>query len=109
MKTFCLNQQLYMSFAHLICRFEASNAKTFNRSEELSHPIHSDNCIITSCSRLTDTSQVIEDSLCNCVVNASAYYYRNYSAILYLNDHDFRGGEFFFIDKKTGDQVTSRF
>lgn len=55
-----------------------------NRSD-LSHKIHADNCLIKNES--------------SCVRESPAYTWRDYSAILYLND-DFDGGEFFFVDDR---------
>lgn len=73
------NTPLYFSYTHLVCR-TALNDKNLDRTD-LSHPIHSDNCIIqpdNSCKRVRP-----------------AYTERDFSAILYLNDN-FNGGDFFF-------------
>ncbi|KAG1703681.1 Prolyl 3-hydroxylase 1 [Nymphon striatum] len=80
-KYFHLNG-LYFDFTHLVCRtsLETSDDK---RDDDLSHAIHSDNCIVQS------------DGSCN--KNPPAYTWRDYSAILYLND-GFQGGDFFFSD-----------
>lgn len=49
--------------------------------DDLSHQVHADNCLLKD----KDT----------CFPESPAYVWRDYSAILYLND-DFQGGEFFF-------------
>lgn len=54
--------------------------------DDLSHLVHADNCI------LKDKE--------TCIRESPAYIWRDYSAILYLND-DFQGGEFFFTKDQT--------
>ncbi|XP_067929835.1 prolyl 3-hydroxylase 1-like isoform X2 [Watersipora subatra] len=80
--------QLYFDFTHLVCRTAVDAGAV---RDDLSHPIHSDNCIIQ------------ENGLCNKV--PPAYAQRDYSGILYLND-DFEGGEFFFTDKSLHEQAS---
>lgn len=55
-----------------------------NRTD-FSHEIHADNCLISN------------DGFCH--REDPAYTWRDYSAILYLND-DFDGGEFFFVENQ---------
>ncbi|XP_072571869.1 prolyl 3-hydroxylase 1 isoform X1 [Paramormyrops kingsleyae] len=84
---FRLETPLYFSYTHLVCR-SAFDDKQEGR-EDLSHPIHVDNCQLIS-------------ELNDCVKEPPAYTHRDYSAILYLND-DFEGGDFIFteLDAKT--------
>lgn len=58
----------------------------------MSHEIHADNCIIKNGGA--------------CVQEDPAYTWRDYSAILYLND-DFDGGEFFFVEDAKRRRVQS--
>jgi len=51
--------------------------------EDNSHPIHGDNCILD------------EDG--SCIKRSPAYTWRDYSAIMYLNN-DFEGGHFVMTD-----------
>ena len=53
--------------------------------DDLSHQVHADNCLLKN----KDT----------CIRESPAYVWRDYSAILYLND-DFQGGEFFFAEDR---------
>jgi len=62
-----------------------------NRSD-FSHRIHADNCVISN------------DGFCH--REDPAYTWRDYSAILYLNE-DFEGGEFFFVENRTTHRVQS--
>ncbi|XP_046881219.1 prolyl 3-hydroxylase 1 [Hypomesus transpacificus] len=84
---FRLDSALYFSYSHLVCR-SAIDEKQEDR-EELSHPVHVDNCLLIS-------------ELNECIKEPPAYTHRDYSAILYLND-DFEGGDFIFtqLDAKT--------
>lgn len=70
-------------FAHVSKKFIWSlfSDSPVNRTD-LSHEIHADNCVIKEGS---------------CLREDPAYTWRDYSAILYLND-DFDGGEFFFVE-----------
>lgn len=106
---FKLKQKLYFTFTHLVCRsaisgisikqlyviFDEKNCfflgTSFNRTD-LSHAIHADSC------------NIFENGTCEYAY--PAYTWRNYSAILYLNN-DFIGGEFFFASdiKETVVQV----
>ena len=100
---FCLNNELYLAFSHLICRYEAPDFSNKNRdANELSHPIHSDNCIL-HCPKLLGNRD--RSDFCKCVEEPPAFVNRNYSALLYLNNDDFSGGEFFFSDYKTESKV----
>ncbi|MBN3301323.1 P3H1 hydroxylase, partial [Amia calva] len=84
---FRLETPLYFSYTHLVCR-SAIDEKQEGR-EDLSHPVHVDNCQLVS-------------ELMDCIKEPPAYTYRDFSAILYLND-DFEGGNFIFteLDAKT--------
>ncbi|XP_018399168.1 PREDICTED: prolyl 3-hydroxylase 2-like [Cyphomyrmex costatus] len=79
---FNLDRPLYFTYTHLVCRTALLDSPA-NRTD-LSHEIHADNCVIKN----EGTSCLREDP---------AYTWRDYSAILYLND-DFDGGEFFFVE-----------
>lgn len=59
---------------------------------DLSHEIHADNCVIKDRGF--------------CLRENPAYTWRDYSAILYLND-DFDGGEFFFVEDWKSRRVQS--
>ncbi|XP_074659759.1 prolyl 3-hydroxylase 2-like isoform X2 [Tubulanus polymorphus] len=85
---FQLKRPLYFDFTHLVCR-TALNETNKDR-DDLSHPIHSDNCIIQ------------EDFTCR--KELPAYTQRDYSALLYLNE-DFEGGEFIFAHRNLSTQV----
>ena len=74
----------------LICPF-LTDSKT--ERTDLSHPIHSDNCIIQP------------DNTCK--KEPPAYTSRDYSAVMYLNQ-DFQGGEFFFTHQNMSMQVRQR-
>ncbi|XP_045470805.1 prolyl 3-hydroxylase 1-like [Harmonia axyridis] len=76
---FNVEEPLYFSYTHFVCR-TAIKGDLGNRSE-LSHEIHADNC------------NIYPDGVCE--KEAPSYTWRDYSAIIYLND-DFLGGEFFF-------------
>ncbi|CAK9805831.1 Prolyl 3-hydroxylase 1 [Anthophora quadrimaculata] len=78
-KYFGLHQHLYFSYTHLVCRTALPDSPVDR--DDLSHQVHADNCLL----RDKDT----------CLRESPAYIWRDYSAILYLND-DFQGGEFFF-------------
>ncbi|KAL5489009.1 hypothetical protein EMCRGX_G018048 [Ephydatia muelleri] len=76
---FQLKQPLYFSFTHLVCRTAMDDQ---DNRKDLSHPVHSDNCILDA---ITGECHKVQP----------AYTWRDYSAILYLNN-DFEGGQFFF-------------
>ncbi|KMQ88258.1 prolyl 3-hydroxylase 2-like protein [Lasius niger] len=78
---FDLDSPLYFTYTHLVCRTALLDSPA-DRTD-LSHEIHADNCVIK------------DGGLC--LREDPAYTWRDYSAILYLND-DFDGGEFFFVD-----------
>ena len=82
---FQLSTPLYFSYTHLVCRTAKENANQANR-RDLSHPVHSDNCVLQSNG--------------SCLKIAPAYTWRDYSSLVYLND-EFEGGEFFFADRHT--------
>ncbi|KAM3877998.1 prolyl 3-hydroxylase 1 [Diretmus argenteus] len=84
---FRLDTPLYFSYSHLVCRAAISEKQ--EEREDLSHPVHVDNCLLIS-----------EHN--ECIKEPPAYTHRDYSAILYLND-DFEGGDFIFteMDAKT--------
>uniref|UniRef100_UPI0035901F86 prolyl 3-hydroxylase 1-like n=1 Tax=Myxine glutinosa TaxID=7769 RepID=UPI0035901F86 len=77
---FRLKSPLFFSFSHLVCR-TALDGKQGDRMD-LSHPVHADNCVLN-----TEFEE--------CRKEPPAYTYRDYSAILYLNDN-FDGGKFIF-------------
>uniref|UniRef100_A0A8C7T8Y4 procollagen-proline 3-dioxygenase n=1 Tax=Oncorhynchus mykiss TaxID=8022 RepID=A0A8C7T8Y4_ONCMY len=85
---FRLDSPLYFSYSHLVCR-SAIDGKKQDGRDNLSHPVHADNCLLVS-------------ELNECIKEPPAYTNRDYSAILYLND-DFEGGDFIFteLDAKT--------
>ncbi|KAH0506412.1 Prolyl 3-hydroxylase 2 [Microtus ochrogaster] len=88
---FMLNSTLYFSYTHMVCRTALSGQQ--DRRNDLSHPIHADNCLL-------------DPEANECWKEPPAYTFRDYSALLYMND-DFEGGEFIFteMDAKT---VTER-
>lgn len=71
--------------------FFPSSDSPMNRTD-FSHEIHADNCVMSN------------DGFCH--REDPAYTWRDYSAILYLND-EFDGGEFFFADSQTKQHVQS--
>ncbi|KAK3863986.1 hypothetical protein Pcinc_030285 [Petrolisthes cinctipes] len=84
---FNLQEPLYFTFTHLVCR-TARPEMSFNRSmSDLSHAVHVDNCLL-------------QDSG-DCLRHPPAYTFRDYSAILYLNS-EFKGGEFIFTHDQSG-------
>lgn len=84
---FLLNSTLYFSYTHMVCRTALSGQQ--DRRNDLSHPIHADNCLL-------------DPEANECWKEPPAYTFRDYSALLYMND-DFEGGEFIFteMDAKT--------
>ncbi|EGV96066.1 Prolyl 3-hydroxylase 2 [Cricetulus griseus] len=84
---FMLNSTLYFFYTHMVCRTALSGQQ--DRRNDLSHPIHADNCLL-------------DPEANECWKEPPAYTFRDYSALLYMND-DFEGGEFIFteIDAKT--------
>nr|XP_033341231.1 prolyl 3-hydroxylase 2-like isoform X2 [Megalopta genalis] len=80
---FGLDQPLYVTYTHLVCR-TALSGSPMDRND-LSHQVHADNCL------LNDQN--------DCIHESPAYTWRDYSAILYLNE-DFQGGEFFFAKER---------
>nr|XP_060623249.1 prolyl 3-hydroxylase 2 [Anolis sagrei ordinatus] len=84
---FMLNTTLYFSYTHLVCRTALSGQQ--ERRNDLSHPIHADNCLL-------------DPEANECWKEPPAYTFRDYSALLYMNN-DFEGGEFIFteMDAKT--------
>ncbi|XP_015594433.1 prolyl 3-hydroxylase 2 [Cephus cinctus] len=85
-----LDQQLHFTYTHLVCR--SALLDTSSDRERLSHAIHADNCLL--------------DDQNNCIRKSPAYTWRDYSAILYLND-DFSGGEFIFAKTQTMESIQS--
>lgn len=82
---FNLNSTLYFDYTHLVCR-SAKKDKNQDARNDLSHPVHADNCILMkngSCERIPP-----------------AYTSRDYSALVYLSEN-FEGGEFFFANRET--------
>nr|BAF35980.1 leprecan [Molgula tectiformis] len=72
---------LYFDYTHLVCR--TALPKSSSEREDLSHPVHADNCL------LQDNGE--------CLKKPPAYVWRDYSAILYLNNK-FEGGNLIFVD-----------
>ncbi|XP_060578762.1 prolyl 3-hydroxylase 1-like isoform X6 [Ruditapes philippinarum] len=85
-----LTRPLYFDYTHLVCR-TAVDGDTDDREADLSHPVHSDNCMIQP-----DGS---------CIPDAFAYVQRHYSGVLYLNDN-FEGGQFFFAHTNKSEQIS---
>ncbi|XP_015765326.1 PREDICTED: prolyl 3-hydroxylase 2-like [Acropora digitifera] len=81
---FQLDTPLYFSYSHLVCRTSVMDPNGHNEFH-LSHPIHSDNCLLN------------RDGLGTCPKRSPAYTWRDFSALLYLNG-DFTGGEFLFAN-----------
>ncbi|XP_058946466.2 prolyl 3-hydroxylase 1 isoform X1 [Pocillopora verrucosa] len=82
---FQLDTPLYFSYSHLVCRTSLMDPNDPNPGFHLSHPIHSDNCLLNL------------DGLGSCPKRSPAYTWRDFSALLYLNG-DFKGGEFLFAN-----------
>ncbi|XP_058493785.1 prolyl 3-hydroxylase 2 [Solea solea] len=84
---FLLNSTLHFSYTHLVCRTAITGQQ--DHRNDLSHPIHADNCLLDPDANV-------------CWKEPPAYTYRDYSALLYLNEN-FAGGEFIFteMDAKT--------
>ncbi|CAD6204817.1 GSCOCG00002996001-RA-CDS [Cotesia congregata] len=76
---FNLHQHLYFTYTHLVCRSALPGSPV--NQQVFSHDIHADNCL------------AIKEGVC--LHESPAYTWRDYSAIVYLND-DFEGGEFIF-------------
>ncbi|KAH1022924.1 prolyl 3-hydroxylase 2 isoform X1 [Dendroctonus ponderosae] len=87
---FNIEESLYFSYTHLVCR-SALAGSSQNRTD-LSHKIHADNC------------NVLGDNIC--AKKYPAFHWRDYSAILYLND-DFEGGHFIFSADSKGRKIQS--
>ncbi|XP_061493010.1 prolyl 3-hydroxylase 3 [Rhineura floridana] len=79
---FTPGKDLYFSFTHLVCRTAAEGDQEGRM--DLSHPVHADNCLL-------------DPEGNTCWREPPAYMYRDYSAILYLND-EFQGGNLFFTE-----------
>ncbi|XP_053146766.1 prolyl 3-hydroxylase 3 [Hemicordylus capensis] len=79
---FTPGKSLHFSFTHLVCRMAAEGEQEGRM--DLSHPVHADNCLLDPDGN-------------TCWREPPAYIYRDYSAILYLND-DFQGGNLFFTE-----------
>lgn len=82
---FKLDKELFFDYTHLVCRtaIKDKEVKKSTIDTNLSHPIHGDNCILFGNG--------------TCTKQPPAYTWRDYSAIVYLND-DFEGGEFIMTD-----------
>ncbi|KAG7199780.1 hypothetical protein KM043_000443 [Ampulex compressa] len=85
---FGLERRLHPTYTHLVCRTALPDSPA--ERHDLSHEIHADNCIA--------------DDEGACHRESPAFTWRDYSAILYLND-DFEGGEFFFAERGKGRQA----
>lgn len=82
---FDMRKRLNFAFTHLVCRHALADAISDESEEHLSHPVHSDNCVVNG------------DGPGTCPERSPAYTWRDYSALLYLNG-DFSGGQFIFAD-----------
>jgi len=91
-KYFQLPSKLFFSFTHLVCRTAETTEAQKNR-QDLSHPIHSDNC------------NLLEDG--TCIYAYPAFTWRDFSSILYLND-EFVGGDFLFANPDKSVQSSLR-
>ncbi|CAH1153591.1 unnamed protein product [Phaedon cochleariae] len=87
---FGVPEKLYFSYTQLVCRSALSDSP--KERTDFSHEIHADNC------------NILDNGTCSKV--PPAFTWRDYSAILYLND-DFEGGEFIFAADKYGSQIQS--
>nr|XP_022901177.1 prolyl 3-hydroxylase 1-like [Onthophagus taurus] len=87
---FELNRKLYFTYTHLVCRSPVPGSPS-NRTD-FSHVVHADNCNLKKNLK--------------CEKEYPSYTYRDYSAIIYLND-DFDGGEFVFVSDFYGKQLES--
>ncbi|GAB1602337.1 prolyl 3-hydroxylase 1-like isoform X2 [Argonauta hians] len=87
-----LTRPLYFDFTHLVCRTAVDEEET-DRGDDLSHPVHADNCLIQP------------DG--TCLKEVPAYIQRDYSAILYLNA-EFTGGEFMFAYPNKSEQLSMK-
>ncbi|XP_044752189.1 prolyl 3-hydroxylase 1-like [Coccinella septempunctata] len=89
-KYFSIEEPLYHTYTHFVCR--TSLKDSVKNHNELSHEIHADNC------------NIYPDGVCE--KEAPSYTWRDFSAIIYLND-DFLGGEFFFSSNMNPDSIQS--
>lgn len=88
---FKLNSYLYFAYTHLVCRTALPDSP--GSRTDLSHPVHADNCVLTSDGQ--------------CLKQRPAYTWRDYSAIVYLNEN-FEGGDFIFARNKETIQASVR-
>ncbi|KAE8744370.1 hypothetical protein FOCC_FOCC008974 [Frankliniella occidentalis] len=97
------NKNLYFSYTHLVCRsakpgllitsiIGGTLAGEFFNSSQYSHEIHADNCWLSKNG--------------DCMKADPAYYWRDYSALIYLNNN-FKGGEFLFSADAYGNHIQS--
>uniref|UniRef100_A0A915JN90 procollagen-proline 3-dioxygenase n=1 Tax=Romanomermis culicivorax TaxID=13658 RepID=A0A915JN90_ROMCU len=87
-KYFNLTSHLYVDYTHFACRSTKPGSTTLRN--DLSHPIHGDNCMF-------------KDGRCD--KRFPAFTWRDFSAIIYLND-DFDGGEFIFADSHEAESAS---
>ncbi|KAF5305804.1 hypothetical protein FQA39_LY09140 [Lamprigera yunnana] len=87
---FNVKKELYFTYTHLVCRSAVPG--TFPNRTDFSHAIHADNC------------NILENGLCE--KTFPAYIWRDYSAIIYLNDN-FQGGDFVFATDIFGKKIQS--
>ncbi|KAJ8930442.1 hypothetical protein NQ314_016769 [Rhamnusium bicolor] len=87
---FKIKETLYFSYTQLVCRSALPDSPK-NRTD-FSHEVHADNC------------NILENGMCE--KQPPAYIWRDYSAILYLNNA-FEGGEFIFSKDRTAKQIQS--
>ncbi|KAK0162063.1 hypothetical protein PV327_008431 [Microctonus hyperodae] len=78
---FNIDQHLYFTYTHLVCRTALPDSPV--DQELFSHDVHADNCL------------AIKKGIC--LHESPAFTWRDYSAIIYLNNN-FEGGEFIFAD-----------
>ncbi|CAN8004319.1 unnamed protein product [Ixodes hexagonus] len=83
---FALESRLHFSYTHLVCRTATTSELPLLRRpieprNDMSHAVHADNCLLQPNG--------------DCIKQRPAPIWRDYSAVLYLNN-DFRGGDFVF-------------
>jgi len=79
---------LQFDYTHLSCRTSHGDVEV---RDDLSHPVHTDNCVMQD-----DHS---------CIREKPAYIHRDYSALIYLSNPLYEGGEFFFAHKDFSEQA----
>ena len=80
-KKACFDRKLTFTFSNQ--NFHNFSTEDASSRDDLSHPVHGDNCLLQ------------QDG--SCVKKLPAYTWRDYSAIVYLNEQ-FEGGQFIMTD-----------